>query len=61
MAVLEVVARTRLKPLLQKLKNGRAAALLNDLRALAKRLRQKKRQAVAAEVTYLEDHQGRVD
>ena len=59
--MLEVVARTRLKPLLQKLKNGRSAALLNDLRALAKRLRQKKRQAVAAEVTYLQDHQGRVD
>lgn len=54
-------ARAWVQPLLQKLKNGRATALLNDLRALAKRLRQKKRQAVEAEVAYLESHRGRMD
>ena len=48
-------------PLLQKLKSGRAPALLNDLRTLAKRLRQKKRQAVEAELKYLESHQERMD
>lgn len=56
-----VAARTWITPLLKKLKGGRATALLNDPRALAKRLRQKQRQAVAAEVTYLENHQGRMD
>ena len=54
-------ARAWVQPLLQKLKNGRATARLNDLRALAKRLRQKKRQAVEAEVAYLESHRGRMD
>jgi len=54
-------ARAWVQPLLQKLKNGRATALLNDLRALAKRLRQKQRQAVEAEVAYLESHRGRMD
>jgi hypothetical protein len=43
--------RAWIAPLLKKLKGGRATALLNDLRTLAKRLRQKKRQAVEAEVT----------
>jgi len=54
-------ARAWVQPLLQKLKNGRATALLKDLRALAKRLRQKQRQAVEAEVAYLESHRGRMD
>jgi len=49
------------QPLLKKLKNGRAVALLNDLRVLAKRLRKKQRQAVAAEVAYLESHRERMD
>ena len=57
----ETAARTWIAPLLKKLKGGRVTALLNDLRALAKRLRQKKRQAVAAEVSYLENHRGRMD
>jgi hypothetical protein len=54
-------ARAWLAPLLQKLKGGRATALLNDLRTLAKRLRKKKRQAVEVELAYLESHRGRMD
>ena len=54
-------ARAWIAPLLHKLKSGRATALLNDLRALAKRLRQRKRQAVQAEVAYLESHRERMD
>jgi hypothetical protein len=54
-------ARKWVAPLLQKLKSGRAPALLKDLRALAKRLRHKKRQAVAAELAYLESHRDRLD
>ena len=57
----ETAARAWVAPLLQKLKSGRAPALLNDLRTLAKRLRQKKRQAVEAELKYLESHQARMD
>jgi Uncharacterised protein family (UPF0236). len=57
----ETQARAWVAPLLQKLKNGRVPALLNDLRAVAKRLRQKKRQAVEAELKYLESHQERMD
>ena len=57
----EAAARTWIAPLLQKLKRGRTTALLKDLRTLAKRLRQKKRQAVQAEVTYLDSHRGRMD
>jgi len=57
----EAAARVWITPLLKKLKNGRVVALLKDLRTLAKRLRKKKRQAVEAEVTYLENHQGRMD
>ncbi len=54
-------ARVWIAPLLKKLKSGRAAALLKDLRALAKQLRKKKRQAVQSEVSYLESHRGRMD
>lgn len=57
----EAAARVWIAPLLKKLKNGRAVALLNDLRALAKRLRKKKQQAVQAGVSYLENHQERMD
>jgi len=57
----EAAARAWVQPLLKKLKNGRAVALLKDLRALAKRLRKKKRQAVQSEVSYLESHRGRMD
>lgn len=57
----ETAARAWVQPLLKKLKSGRAVALLKDLRTLAKRLRQKKRQAVEAEVAYLESHRGRMD
>jgi hypothetical protein len=57
----ETAARAWIKPLLKKLKQGRAAALLNDLRTLAKRLRKKKRQAVQSEVSYLESHRERMD
>lgn len=57
----EAQARQWVKPLLQKLKSGRAPALLNDLRTVARRLRHKKRQAVEAEVNYLESHQERMD
>jgi len=54
-------ARTWIQPLLKKLKAGRAASLLNDLHTLAKRLRQKKRQAVESELNYLESHRERMD
>jgi len=57
----EAAARAWIKPLLKKLKNGRVAPLLSDLRTLAKRLRQKKRQAVQSELSYLESHRGRMD
>jgi hypothetical protein len=57
----EAGARAWIAPLRKKLKSGRATALLNDLRTLAKRLRKTKRQAVEAEVAYLESHQGRMD
>jgi hypothetical protein len=54
-------ARQWVKPLIQKLKSGRTPALLNDLRAVAKRLRHKKRRAVEAEVNYFESHKARMD
>ena len=57
----EVAARAWIAPLLKKLKSGRATALLHDLRTLAKRLRKKKRQAMEAEVKYLESHRERMD
>ena len=57
----EAAARAWIKPLLKKLKAGRAASLLNDLHTLAKRLRKKKRQAVASELHYLESHRKRMD
>lgn len=57
----EVAARTWIKPLLRKLKQGRALSLLNDLRTVAKRLRRNKRQAVQAELSYLESHRDRMD
>ena len=57
----ETAAQAWIKPLIKKLKQGRAVSLLNDLRALAKRLRSKKRQAVEAEVNYLESHRERMD
>jgi hypothetical protein len=49
------------EPLLKKLKRGQAVALLNDLRALAKRLHRKRRLAVEAEIAYLQTHQQRMD
>jgi len=57
----QTAARVWIKPLLTKLKRGRAASLLNDLHILTKRLRKKKRQAVEAEVNYLESHRERMD
>lgn len=57
----DVGARVWIQPLLKKLKAGRAVALLKDLRAVARRLRRKKRQAVESEVAYLETHQERMD
>ena len=57
----ETAARAWIKPLLKKLKSGRAASLLNDLHTLAKRLRHKTRRAVQAEVSYLESHRERMD
>jgi len=57
----EAAARAWIKPLLKKLKAGRTASLLNDLQALAKRLRSKKRQAVESELNYLESHRQRMD
>ena len=46
----EAAARVWIKPLLKKLKHGRVAPLLKDLRTLAKRLRQKNRQAVVSDL-----------
>jgi hypothetical protein len=57
----EVAARDWIGPLLKKLRNGHTAALLNDLRALTKRLRHKKRRAVQSELSYLESHRKRMD
>jgi hypothetical protein len=57
----EAAARAWIKPLLKKLKQGRATSLLNDLHSLAKRLRNKKRQAVESEVSYFEHHRQRMD
>jgi hypothetical protein len=57
----EVAAGVWIKPLLKKLKAGRAPSLLNDLRTLAKRLRQHKRRAVEAELNYLQRHRERMD
>lgn len=57
----EAAARAWIKPLLKKLKAGRAAALLNDLHTLAKRLRKKKRQAVEGERNDLETHREPMD
>jgi hypothetical protein len=57
----EPAAKAWIQPLLKRLKQGRAVALLSDLKALAKRLRKKKRQAVVAELNYLENHRERMD
>jgi hypothetical protein len=57
----EGAARQWVEPVLAKLQCGRAPALLNDLRTLVKRLRSKTRQAVAAELAYLESHRDRMD
>lgn len=57
----EAAARAWTAPLLKELQGGRATALLNDLRVMAKRLRKKKRQAVEAEMSYLESHRERMD
>jgi transposase len=57
----EAQARIWIQPLLNKLKSGRAPALLKDLRALAGRLRRKKRQAVESELKYFEEHRHRMD
>lgn len=57
----EAAARTWIKPLLKKLKAGRAVSLLTNLRPLTKRLRHKKRQAVESELNYLESHRERMD
>ena len=57
----ERAARHWVEPLLGQLHRGRAPALLNDLRRLLKRLRSKKRQAVAAGLAYLESHRDRMD
>jgi hypothetical protein len=57
----EVQARVWIRPLLRKLKDGRTPALLSDLRALAKRLRHKKRQAVENERHYFQEHRHRMD
>jgi hypothetical protein len=57
----EAAARAWIEPFIKKLKAGRATALLNDLRVVAKRLRKSKRQAVEAELNYLENHRERMD
>jgi len=54
-------ARQWVAPLLRQLQRGRAPALLNDLRTLVKRLRKKKRQALAEGLAYLESHRERMD
>lgn len=50
-----------MKPMLKKLKAGRVLGVLEDLGGLVKRLRRKHRQAVAAELAYLESHRERMD
>lgn len=57
----EAAARAWIKPLINKLKAGRAVSLLEDLHALAKRLRSKKRQTVESELKYLENHRERMN
>jgi hypothetical protein len=57
----EVAARNWIAPLLQQLKRGRTVKLLNSLQTVAKRLRAKKRQAVQAEINYLQSHAQRMD
>lgn len=57
----EAAARAWMKPLLKKLKAGRALGVLKDLRTLAKRLRRKKRQVLEAQLGYLESHRQRMD
>lgn len=57
----ETFARQWVEPMLQQLRCGRAPALPGDLRTLVKRLRHKKRQAIAAELAYLASHQHRMD
>src|SRR5215468_148249 len=57
----EAAARAWIKPMIKKLKQGRAASLLNDLQTLAQRLRSKKRRAVESELNYLESHRKRMD
>lgn len=56
----EGAVRAWVEPLLKQLKGGRVIGLLQDLRAVAKRLRAKKRQAVEAELHYLEGHAHRM-
>jgi hypothetical protein len=57
----EAAARAWIKPLIQKLKQGRATSLLKDLHTLTRRLRKNKRQAVEAELNYLESHRKQMD
>ena len=57
----EAGARAWMKPLLKQLKAGRVLGVLKDLRTLAKRLRQKKRQILEAELAYVESHRQRMD
>jgi hypothetical protein len=57
----EGAARAWIKPLLKKLKAGRAVSLLKNLHTLAKRLRKKKRQALESELNYLKSHRERMD
>jgi len=57
----EAAARAWIKPLINKLKQGQTASLLDDLHTLAKRLRKKKRQVVESELKYLESHRERMD
>lgn len=57
----QAAARAWIKPMLQKLKQGRVVPLLKDLHTLARRLRQKKRRAVESEISYLETHRERMD
>jgi hypothetical protein len=57
----QAAARQWVEPMLQQLQKGRVPALLNDLRALVKRLRRKQRATVAAQLAYLESHQHRMD
>lgn len=57
----EAAARRWIGPLLKKLKSGRVPSLLQDLQAVARRLRNKKRRAVQAEMAYLQSHRQRMD